>query len=94
MTNISAAIITESNTPSYRWRVLVAVPPGGFGAQLRVMQAWLNQCCGPEGWRSAAAGAGGTVNDGVAFYFADPAAARAFLDRFCCGYRAAPPQRL
>jgi hypothetical protein len=78
----------------YRWRVLVAVPPAGFGAQLGIMRAWLDQSCGPAGWGSATAGRGGVVNDAVAFYFADDAAARAFIDRFSCGYRAAPPQGL
>jgi hypothetical protein len=75
---------------SYRWRVLIAVPPGGFGAQLWVMRAWLDAACGPSGWASAPAGTEGIVNDAVAFYFADPLSARAFVGRFCCAYRAAP----
>jgi hypothetical protein len=83
--------LTESNAPPLRWRVLVAVPPT---AQLRVMCAWLDQGCGPAGWGSAPAGTGGIVNDAIAFYFADRAAARAFVDRFSCGYRAAPPEGL
>jgi len=74
--------------------VLIAVPPSGFGAQLAIMQAWLNQNCGPTGWEAAPAGIAGIANDAVAFYFADPAAARAFVDRFSCGYRAAAPQGL
>src|SRR5437762_1668120 len=73
----------------YRWRVLVAVPPAGFGEQLWVMRAWLDETCGPAGWASAPAGTEGIVNDAVAFYFADPDRARAFVGRFCCGYRAA-----
>ena len=32
----------------------------------------------------------GIVNDAVAFYFAEPDAARAFVGRFCCAYRAQP----
>ena len=84
----------DDSAPVWRWRVLVAVPPTGFGAQLGIMRAWLDQSCGPAGWRSAAAGREGVVNDAVAFYFADGAAARAFIDRFSCGYRAAPPQGL
>jgi hypothetical protein len=67
--------------------VLIAVPPGGFGGQLAVMHAWLDQHCGPSGWAAAPAGTGGVVNDAVAFYFGDPAAARAFVARFSCGYR-------
>jgi len=43
------------------------------------MRAWLDQSCGPAGWGSAPAGTGGIVNDAVAFYFADRAAARADL---------------
>ena len=75
---------------SCRWRVLIAVPPGGFGARLGVMRAWLDDTCGPSGWASAPAGTGGIVNDAVAFYFADGESARAFVGRFCCAYRAAP----
>jgi hypothetical protein len=71
-----------------RWRVLVAVPPAGFGAQLATMRAWLDENCGPAGWASGPAGFGGVVNDAVAFYFANLRSARAFVGRFCCGYRA------
>jgi len=79
---------------SDRWRVLVAVPPTGFGMQLATMRAWLDGSCGPSGWDAAPAGLGGVVNDAVAFYFADPEAARAFVGRFCCGYRAQPRRGL
>jgi hypothetical protein len=58
------------------------------------MRAWLDQNCGPAGWDAATAGGGGVVNDAVAFYFADRAAARAFIGRFSCGYRAVQPERL
>ena len=78
-------------SPGYRfpqrWRVLIAVPANGFGRQLAVMHAWLDQHCGPRGWTTAPAGMGGIVNDAVAFYFCDPAVARAFVARFGCGYR-------
>jgi hypothetical protein len=95
MRNIApAGRIPEANAPPFCWRVLVSVPPAGFGAQLGIMRAWLDQSCGPEGWGSAPAGNGGIVNDAVAFYFADRAAARAFVDRFSCGYRAVPPEGL
>ena len=92
--NSPARQLPEPNPPPYRWRVLVAVPPRGFGAQLLIMRAWLDLSCGPAGWASAPAGSGGILNDAVAFYFADRAAARAFVDRFSCGYRAAPSQGL
>jgi hypothetical protein len=75
-------------------RVLLAVPPGGFGGQLAVMHAWLDQHCGRSGWAAAPAGTGGVVNDAVAFYFSDRAAARAFVARFSCGYRSAPASGL
>ncbi len=94
MMNSGSGQIAEPDAPVWRWRVLVAVPPAGFGAQLWIMRAWLDQSCGPAGWGSAPAGSGGVVNDAVAFYFADGAAARAFVERFSCGYRAAPPQGL
>lgn len=80
---------SEPGSPHrYRCRVLVAVPPAGFGAQLWVMCAWLDDACGRAGWISSPAGTGGIVNDAVAFYFADADCARAFIRRFCCGYRA------
>ena len=82
--------IEQGGALPYRWRVLVAVPPPGFGAQLWIMRGWLNETCGPSGWASAPAGTGGIVNDAVAFYFADPESARAFVGRFCCAYRAVP----
>jgi peptidoglycan/LPS O-acetylase OafA/YrhL len=69
------------------WHVLIAVPPAGLGPQLAIMRAWLNQNCGPSGWAAAPAGIGGVVNDALAFYFADREAARAFVERFSCGYR-------
>ena len=79
--------IENGGVRPHRWRVLVAVPPDGFGAQLAVMRAWLDRNCAAC-WASAPAGFDGVRNDAVAFYFADAAAARAFVDRFCCGYRA------
>ena len=75
----------ESASPPW-CRILVAVPPDGFGQQLAVMRAWLDQNCGHGRWDTAAAGTAGVVNNAVAFYFADPAAARAFVARFSCGY--------
>ena len=68
-------------------RVRIAVPQGGFGRQLAVMHAWLDEVCGEAGWTSAPAGLAGVVNDAVAFYFDDTALAQAFVNRFCCGYR-------
>jgi len=68
-------------------RVRIAVPPDGFGRQLAVMHAWLDEVCGATGWVSAPAGLAGVVNDAVAFYFDDAAFAHAFVNRFCCGYR-------
>ena len=71
----------------YGWRVLIAVPPAGFGGQLAIMRAWLDAACGPEGWSAAPAGLNGIANDAIAFYFADKASAHAFVERFSCGYR-------
>jgi hypothetical protein len=68
-------------------RVRIAVPPAGFGRQLSVMHAWLDEVCGAAGWASAPAGLTGIVNDAIAFYFDDAAFAQAFVNRFCCGYR-------
>jgi hypothetical protein len=71
----------------YPVRVRIAVPPEGFGRQLAIMHAWLDETCGAEGWATAPAGTTGVVNDAVALYFADAAVAHAFVARFCCGYR-------
>ena len=90
----SAHPIEHLHPEDWRWRVLVAVPPGGFGTQLRVMRAWLDQNCGPASWQAAAAGTDGVVNNALAFYFADADAARGFVERFSCGYRTAPPPGL
>ncbi len=68
-------------------RIRIAVPSDGFGRQLAVMHAWLDETCGAAGWASAPAGLDGVVNDAVAFYFADAAFAHAFVNRFCCGFR-------
>jgi hypothetical protein len=68
-------------------RVRIAVPRGGFGHQLSVMHAWLDEVCGETGWTAAPAGLSGIVNDAVAFCFDDAALAQAFINRFCCGYR-------
>lgn len=68
-------------------RVRIAVPPQGFGRQLALMHAWLDDTCGANSWSSAPAGLGGVLNDAVAFYFEDAAFAHAFVNRFCCGYR-------
>ncbi len=72
---------------SFPVRVRIAVPPHGFGRQLAIMHAWLDETCGADGWTSAAAGLAGVLNDAVAFYFEDAAFAHAFVNRFCCGYR-------
>ena len=71
----------------YPVRVRIAVPPGGFGRQLEIMHAWLDETCGAEGWTTAPAGITGVVNDAVALYFEDAGFAHAFVARFCCGYR-------
>jgi hypothetical protein len=65
-------------------RVRVAVPPGGFGNQLNIMCAWLDQHAGKNGYFTGAqAGAG--LQDAALFYFADAKMAAAFVDRFACG---------
>ena len=84
--------IEHDGVRPWRWRVLIAVPPAGFGGQLATMRAaGLDQSCGPEGWDRAPAGIVGIVNDAIAFYFTSADDARAFIGRFSCGYRTAPP---
>jgi hypothetical protein len=71
----------------YPVRVRIAVPPEGFGRQLEIIHAWLDETCGAEEWAIAPAGTTGIVNDALALYFEDAAFAHAFVARFCCGYR-------
>jgi len=71
-------------------RVRIAVPREGFGRQLAIMHAWLDETCGAPGWATAPSGLSGVVNDAVAFYFADSGFAHAFVARFCCGWRIEP----
>jgi len=71
-------------------RIKIGVPPGGFGAQLNGMYAWLDANCGADGWVMTPAGFRGVVNDAVAVYFMDAALASAFVARWCIGYRAEP----
>jgi len=78
----------DSGAGDPSWRVLISVPPGGFGRQLAIMRAWLDQNCGAGRWATAPAGRAGVVNDAITVYFADRAAAGAFIERFSCGYRA------
>jgi hypothetical protein len=68
-------------------RVRIAVPPEGLGRQLEIINAWLDETCGAEGWAMAPSGLAGIVNDALALYFEDAAFAQAFVARFCCGYR-------
>jgi len=69
----------------FHHRLLIAAPPA---RQLATMRAWLDQNFGTAAWASAPAGFGGVANDAIAFYFAEPGDARAFINRFGCGYRA------
>ena len=65
-------------------RLRVAVPPGGFGRQLTVMQAWLDQHVGPESyWMGGDASPGRP--DAVSVFFLNVEAAHSFVDRFACG---------
>ncbi len=64
-------------------RIVVAVPPGGFGQRLNGMQSWFDETCGADGWSMTPAGLRGVVNDAVAIYFADATIAAAFVARWC-----------
>jgi hypothetical protein len=84
---VTAERVRREAERQYPVRIRIAVPTDGFGRQLPVMHAWLDETCGPNGWTSAPAGLIGIRNDAVAFYFEDAAFAQAFVNRFCCGYR-------
>src|SRR5215471_9572218 len=84
--------VTSASLPARRevepqFPVRVAVPPEGFGRQLKIIHAWLDETCGPEGWAMAPAGFTSVINNAIPFYFADAVVAHAFLTCFCWGYR-------
>ena len=68
-------------------RVMIAVPPGGFGQQLDRMTGWLDENCGADGWAMTPSGLRGVLNDAISIYFPDAALASAFVMRWCIGYR-------
>ena len=69
-------------------RIRIGVPPGGLGARLDELKAWLDDNCGAAGWAMTPAGLRGGLNDAVAVYFRDAALAGAFVARWCRGDRA------
>jgi hypothetical protein len=90
MVNMAASsrlMITEAER-RFAVRIRIGVPQGGFGQQLALMQAWLDQNCGADGWAMTPSGLRGVVNDAIAIYFSDAALASAFAVRWCLGYRA------
>lgn len=73
-------------------RVRIAVPEGGFGAQLDDMSAWLRGQFGHDAfWIGSSAGP--AVQDSALFYFLDAETATAFVDRFACGALMRPSPR-
>ena len=81
---ISVQRAADNGEKRFGHRVLIAAPPA---RQLATMRAWLDQNFGTKAWTSAPAGFEGVVNDAIAFYFAEPADARAFINRFGCGFQ-------
>jgi hypothetical protein len=80
----SKLMITEAER-RFPCRIKLGVPPGGFGAQLNEIHAWLDGNCGADGWAMTPAGLHGVVNDAVAVYFLDAVSAAAFVTRWCAG---------
>lgn len=64
-------------------RIRIAVPTGGFGAQIDQMHGWLFQHVGARQFWCGSTTVGGV--DAMVIYFLDLDAARAFIDRFACG---------
>ena len=52
-----------------------------------MMQRWLDQNAGADGWAMTPSGIRGVVNDAVAVHFADVAIANAFVARWCRAQR-------
>jgi hypothetical protein len=65
-------------------RVIVAVPPGGFGQRIDRISAWLDENCGADGWAITPAGRA-VVNDAIAVYLRDASFTAAFVSRWCAG---------
>ena len=83
----SESMIVEAER-RFPCRIRLGVPPGGLGATLAEMHAWLEENCGADGWAMTAAGQRGVVDDALAVYFAAAASAAAFVARWCAGSRA------
>jgi hypothetical protein len=64
-------------------RLVVAVPPVGFGERLERMRAWLDETCGSDGWETAPDGMRGVVIDAIALYLREATFAAAFAARWC-----------
>jgi hypothetical protein len=68
-------------------RIKVAVPPCGFGQRLPLIDAWLDENCGSDGWAITPSGMRGVLSEAVSIYFADVTLASAFVARWCIGSR-------
>jgi hypothetical protein len=66
-------------------RILIGVPPGGFGQRHTDDTTWLDHNCGAEGWAMTPSGQRGVLNDAVSIYFLDATLASAFVARWCAG---------
>jgi hypothetical protein len=85
------AAVVPSADRSLSVGIRVAIPDGGFGRQLTVIQHWLDENAGLQGYRVEpdADGAGRVA----LFLFADVGVARAFIGRFACGIAGARDMR-
>ena len=68
-------------------RIRIGVPPNGFGQRYVQMTAWLDENCGADGWAMTPSGIRGVLNDAVSIYFLDTTLAKAFVARWCAGYK-------
>ena len=83
-------------------RVRIAVPEGGFGAQLNLMYGWLNMHAGRGNFAihsapndlNAVTGVERSRVDAALFYFMDVSVAKAFVERFACGLAVVTSTRL
>jgi hypothetical protein len=66
-------------------RVVIAVPPGGFGQWFDLAEIWLNENCGSDGWVVTPVGdrRRAVPLDTVAIYLRDATVAAAFVSRWC-----------
>ena len=67
-------------------RIRIGVPPGGLGQRYAQITDWLDENCGADGWAMTPSGMRGVLNEPSRSTSSTPRS-RAFVARWCAGYR-------